>query len=287
MKKLRDFLNRDIKEFNVKLLVLSGVLFIALMGFISYKLTNNSYALFTDTVTGTKTLTFNYTEDVYRYGEELAYLYSPLKSGTYNGYCGVKSSPASNTCTDDNYGYLTQNDCTTYVNNNNLSGTTCSSGSWTTSGITYTSDYTTLNKDVFLKHNIGSQTEVNESYVCYILDRDLYCLKGGDGVYNSAQNALVSTSYENNIKILDNSFGSSNCSGYVPTSNSNKNLKELKPILLVSNDPMYSCSIESEDGSLFAFAKPTGSISVRSSVNNSIVAHCDVLENGRSECHIY
>ena len=94
MKKLRDFLNRDIKEFNVKLLVLSGVLFIALMGFISYKLTNNSYALFTDTVTGTKTLTFNYTEDVYRYGEELAYLYSPLKSGTYNGYCGVKTRTA-------------------------------------------------------------------------------------------------------------------------------------------------------------------------------------------------
>ena len=60
--KIRDYLNRDIKEFNVKLLVLSGIIFITIMGFISYKLTNNSYALFTDTINGSKVITLHYEE---------------------------------------------------------------------------------------------------------------------------------------------------------------------------------------------------------------------------------
>ena len=60
MEKLKEVLNKDVKEYNLKLLIISGILFITLMGFISYKLTNNSYALFTDTITGTKTLTFHY-----------------------------------------------------------------------------------------------------------------------------------------------------------------------------------------------------------------------------------
>lgn len=60
MEKLKEALNKDVKEYNLKLLILSGILFITLMGLISYKLTNSSYALFTDTVTGTKTLTLHY-----------------------------------------------------------------------------------------------------------------------------------------------------------------------------------------------------------------------------------
>ena len=60
MERLKEALNKDVKEYNLKLLILSGILFITLMGFISYKLTNSSYALFTDTVTGTKTLTLHY-----------------------------------------------------------------------------------------------------------------------------------------------------------------------------------------------------------------------------------
>ncbi len=60
MEKLKEALNKDVKEYNLKLLILLGLLFITLMGFISYKLTNSSYALFTDEVTGTKTLTLHY-----------------------------------------------------------------------------------------------------------------------------------------------------------------------------------------------------------------------------------
>lgn len=62
MGKLKEVLNKDVKEYNLKLLLFFGFIFIALMGFISYKLTNNSYALFTDTVNGTKTITLHYEE---------------------------------------------------------------------------------------------------------------------------------------------------------------------------------------------------------------------------------
>ena len=51
MNKVRDYLNQDIKEFNVKLLIIAGVLFLFIVGFISYKVTiNDSYALFTDSI---------------------------------------------------------------------------------------------------------------------------------------------------------------------------------------------------------------------------------------------
>ena len=151
MNKVRNLLNRDIKEFNVKLLVLSGILFIALMGLVSYKLTNNSYALFTDTVTGTKTLTFHYEDPptyVYRWSDQAVSIGDSLTS---------------------------------------ITGTT--------------RDYTTLNKQFFLKHDIENY-EVTASYVCYILNSTEYCLKGGDN----------GDSYESNKQILNTLFGASNCS---------------------------------------------------------------------------
>lgn len=55
------FLNRDVKEFNLKLLLIGGFLFILIMGLISYKLTiNSSYALFTNALSGSKTITLHY-----------------------------------------------------------------------------------------------------------------------------------------------------------------------------------------------------------------------------------
>ncbi len=59
--KVYEFLNKDVKEFNLKLLILGGVVFICVMGLISYKLTTkSSYALFTNNLTGSKTITLHY-----------------------------------------------------------------------------------------------------------------------------------------------------------------------------------------------------------------------------------
>ena len=50
-----NLLNKDIKELNTVILSLFIIIFLFSVGFISYKITN-SYALFTDEVTGVKTI---------------------------------------------------------------------------------------------------------------------------------------------------------------------------------------------------------------------------------------
>ena len=68
----------------------------------------------------------------------------------------------------------------------------------------YTTDYTTLGKTFFLKHNIGSNNTVESQEVCYILNGTMYCLTGGD----------EGASYETNKETLFASFGEDNCSVY-------------------------------------------------------------------------
>ena len=73
---LYNLLNKDIKELNTVILSLFIIIFLVSVGFISYKI-NNSYALFSDEVTGKKTIevqasfeydkTFDYTGDVQEY----------------------------------------------------------------------------------------------------------------------------------------------------------------------------------------------------------------------------
>lgn len=55
--KINSFLNKDIKELNGIILSLFCITFLFISGFISYKI-SNSYALFGDDVTGSKTLSF-------------------------------------------------------------------------------------------------------------------------------------------------------------------------------------------------------------------------------------
>ena len=59
--KAYEYLNRDVKEVNLKLVLLGGFIFICIMGIISYKLTTkSSYALFTNELSGSKTITLHY-----------------------------------------------------------------------------------------------------------------------------------------------------------------------------------------------------------------------------------
>ena len=85
--------------------------------------------------------------------------------------------------------------------------------SWNTDGVSlgaskdsisgWTTDYTTLSKNYFLKHNIGSDNTVESNEVCYVLNSNLYCLKGGSADY-----------YEENTEVLYELFGEDNCSVY-------------------------------------------------------------------------
>ena len=65
-----------------------------------------------------------------------------------------------------------------------------------------TTDYRTLGKNYFLKHNLASDNTVESQEVCYILNGNQYCLKGGDD----------RASYETNKTTLLESFGEDNCS---------------------------------------------------------------------------
>ena len=59
--KIHNFLNKDVKEYNLKHIFLASFTFLFLVGIISYKVANHtSYALFTDEVEGTKTITLHY-----------------------------------------------------------------------------------------------------------------------------------------------------------------------------------------------------------------------------------
>ena len=77
-------------------------------------------------------------------------------------------------------------------------------------GFDYTEDYTTLNKNFFLKHNISNEGTVESSEVCYIKDNSLYCLKGEKT--DDKEEGYISQYYEENTNTLKTSFGESNCS---------------------------------------------------------------------------
>ena len=93
--------------------------------------------------------------------------------------------------------------------------------SWTTDTVSlgaskdsisgYTTDYTTLGKNYFLKHNIGSNNTVESNEVCYILNDTQYCLKGCSN-YNSDEDICEVTNFEENSATLLESFGEDNCS---------------------------------------------------------------------------
>ena len=57
--KIHNILNKDIKKYDMKLLLTVCFIFIALVAFISYKI-SSSYALFTDEVNGSKTIAIHY-----------------------------------------------------------------------------------------------------------------------------------------------------------------------------------------------------------------------------------
>ena len=61
MEKLRNLLNKNVKEFNLKIVIGLCLAFLFACGLLSYKLTmNSSYALFSDSVAGTKKINVHY-----------------------------------------------------------------------------------------------------------------------------------------------------------------------------------------------------------------------------------
>ena len=151
-------------------------------------------------VTSTEKQKSAYPEVVYRYGTNIVKPGASLTPATITKWIitdGTNIGPGP---------YDTLEECQTawegYKTQGMPEGWTCQQKTETFEGFDYSEDYTTLNKNYFLKHNISSSGTVESSEVCYILNNTLYCLKGGDG----------GTAYSENTSVLQNSFGQSNCS---------------------------------------------------------------------------
>ena len=66
----------------------------------------------------------------------------------------------------------------------------------------YTTDPSTLGKDIYIKHTIDKNNKVTESYACAIFNSKEYCLRGGDSsFYGWAENE---SDYTGNALILKN-----------------------------------------------------------------------------------
>lgn len=122
----------------------------------------------------------------------------------------------------------------------------------------YTDYYKYLNKNYFLKHNMENNS-VKSSEACYILNNNLYCLKGAGATYDSENSEYNDDSiyYEDNVSILKSSFGESNCS-------------------------VYSTYIDCSVPNLYARAMQDGRVSAGIS---SLYRACAVYYSGSSHCY--
>lgn len=152
---IKELLNKDVKEFNILILSLFCLSFLVLTGIISYKV-NSSYAFFTNTINGDKTI-------------EVTVSLSECNTSASNCVYSWSTSYVSLGASKDS-----------------ISG--------------YTTDYTTLGKNYFLKHNLTNDNTIESQEVCYLLNGSEYCLKGGSSNY-----------YETNKTTLITSFGEDSC----------------------------------------------------------------------------
>ena len=200
-------------------------------------------------LTSTEKQKSTYPSVVYRYGTNAVNLGDSIVRETKNAYCANHAQYGSS-C-DFGMSWNTEQECQDYVTNNMGGEATCQAGTVTT-GFDYTEDYTTLNKNFFLKHNISNEGTVESSEVCYIKDNSLYCLKGEKT--DDKEEGYISQYYEENTNTLKTSFGESNCS-------------------------VYSGYVRCSASGLRAFAYQNGDVSAGADSSG-----CDVYNNGHSGC---
>ena len=192
--KIHNLLNKNIKEFNRPVLFLLCLLFLVIVGLISYSITAGSFAFFSFNIDGTKSLTGTYAVTpgyVYAYHEDSHYLGQPVTGGEKTGYCAIDDTTGE--CVSMLYSALA--DCNTAN-----SGKTCEAKTVNYLRTDYTYNYAKLEKTFFYRHNINSNYEITSTDVCYIMSNNLRCLLGGDPMQ-----------YTTNKETLQNSFGSGNC----------------------------------------------------------------------------
>jgi len=117
-------------------------------------------------------------------------------------------------------------------------------------GIQTTTDYTTLGKNHFLKHEVVDG-KITSLEACFIYNGNIYCLKGGAG----------GAAYEANKALLLSVFGEGACS------------------VSDSYGDYYEVSCDATD--VYAYVNSTGGVRTRSGSSR-----CQVHSDGDSECDV-
>ena len=125
---------------------------------------------------------------IYRNNRNVAAIGDSIVAGTKNVWCEVNENENYNSCTDENWGLDTENDCLEDIEG--WEGAICQQGTITMQGIgDYTTDASTLNENVYLKHDIVNDI-VTSSYVCFITDTE-HCMQVGNSSYYAANKTLL------------------------------------------------------------------------------------------------
>ena len=125
---------------------------------------------------------------IYRYSTNKVAIGDSIAIGTKNVWCEVNEDENWNSCTEQNWGLDTENDCLEDIEGGE--GAICQQGTINMLGIgEYTADASTLNKNVYLKHDVVDDI-VTASYVCFVTDTE-HCMQGGDSSYYAANKTLL------------------------------------------------------------------------------------------------
>ena len=206
-----------------------------------------------------------FTGTIYRNNLNKVAIGDSIAPATKNVWCAVNQNENRSTCTDENHGMNTEEDCLAYIEG--WDGATCELGTITTEGVgDYVTNASNLNKNYYIKHDVVNDI-VTASYACFVTDKE-YCLKGG----------IDECQWDNEINDGNGACSSSS----TPVYNENKLLLQGQNTWFNNNSG--SCSFE-EDGSecetspLSAYAYLNGYVTTSSDAASCMVnshnSYCD------------
>ena len=146
-----------------------------------------------------------------------------------------------------------------------ISETTFTIGSNVPTGVTTYASYQeaviALGHPFFIKHKINNNRVVTESYVGFILNNNVYYIRGAGATYNETNNSWNDDSpyYEETKVTLHTAFGSENCSESIYEGHKEYHCHSSSPYLVAFayarglatiNDGEYGCSIDFRGNSL-------------------------------------
>ena len=161
-----------------------------------------------------------FTGTIYRWSTIGAENGGSIVPGTKNVWCEVNENESYDSCTDENWGLNTEEECLDDIEG--WDGATCVQGIITTDVGEYTTDASTLNKTYYLKHDVEDDI-ITASYVCFVYNNSEHCMKGGDGGASFAANTQIIQDYQTfyNLPNKANSAHSTNPGCNFDSSNSN------------------------------------------------------------------